>query len=324
MAMTHNLESTALVTRTALPGALDNAVTLEAMIGDTPLLSFQRITAHLPATVKVYAKAEWYNPGGSVKDRPALSIIRGAEARGDLRPGVTLLDSTSGNMGIAYAMLGVARGHRVKLVVPESVSPERLAILRAYGVDLVLSDPAEGIDGAIRMVQEIYSADPDAYFYADQYNNDDNRRAHYETTGLEVWDQTGGAVTHFVAGLGTSGTLMGTGQRLREFNPDVQLIAVQPDAAFHGLEGLKHMATAIVPGLYDKNLLDETVAVETEVAYDMCRRLAREEGWLVGISAGAALVGALRVAERLDEGTIVTIFPDSASKYLSNPFWTEG
>lgn len=324
MAMTHNLESTALVTRTALPGALDNAVTLEAMIGDTPLLSFQRITAHLPATVKVYAKAEWYNPGGSVKDRPALSIIRGAEARGDLRPGVTLLDSTSGNMGIAYAMLGVARGHRVKLVVPESVSPERLAILRAYGVDLVLSDPSEGIDGAIRMVQEIYSADPDVYFYADQYNNDDNRRAHYETTGLEVWDQTGGAVTHFVAGLGTSGTLMGTGQRLREFNPDVQLIAVQPDAAFHGLEGLKHMATAIVPGLYDKNLLDETVAVETEVAYDMCRRLAREEGWLVGISAGAALVGALRVAERLDEGTIVTIFPDSASKYLSNPFWTEG
>lgn len=324
MAMTHNLESTALVTRTAQPGALDDAITLEALIGNTPLLSFQRITAHLPATVKLYAKAEWYNPGGSVKDRPALSIIRGAEARGDLRPGVTLLDSTSGNMGIAYAMLGAARGHRVKLVVPESVSPERLAILRAYGVDLVLSDPAEGIDGAIRIVQEIYSAGPDAYFYADQYNNDDNRRAHYETTGPEVWDQTGGAVTHFVAGLGTSGTMMGTGQRLRELNPEVQLIAVQPDASFHGLEGLKHMATAIVPGLYDENLPDEVVAVETEAAYDICRRLAREEGWLVGVSAGAAMVAALRVAERLDEGTVVTIFPDSAAKYLSNPFWTEG
>lgn len=294
---------------------------LESLIGNTPLLALRRTTGPLPPGVQVLGKAEWANPGGSVKDRPALSIIRRAEERGDLRPGVTLLDSTSGNMGIAYAMLGAARGHRVKLVIPANASPERLATLRALGVDLTLSDPAEGTDGAIRLVREIYAEDPDAYFFADQYNNPDNWRAHFETTGPEVWDQTRGRVTHFVAGLGTSGTLMGAGRYLRRHNPAVQLIAVQPDAAFHGLEGLKHMDTAIVPGIYDPALPDEIVRVRTEEAHAMCRRLAREEGVLAGVSAGAALVAALRVAETLDEGVVVAMLPDGASKYLSEPFW---
>ncbi len=258
-----------------------------------------------------------------MKDRPALNIIRAAEARGDLRPGVTLLDSTSGNMGIAYAMIGAARGHRVKLVIPANATKERLDILRAYGVEVVLSDPAEGSDGAIRRVREIYEADPETYYFADQYNNPDNWRAHYLTTGVEVWEQTGGAVTHFIAGLGTSGTLMGTGRRLREFNPDVRLLAVQPDAPFHGLEGLKHMPTAIVPGIYDADFADAILPIRTEDAFEMCRRLAREEGLLVGVSAGAAVAAALHVAEQLDEGTVVTVLPDGAGKYLSLPFWGE-
>jgi cysteine synthase B len=294
------------------------------MVGSTPLLRFQRVTAHLPDTVQVLAKAEWANPSGSVKDRPALSIIRHAEERGDLRPGVTLLDSSSGNMGIAYAMIGAARRYDVKLVVPANVSRERIAILRAYGVDLTLSDPAEGIDGAIRLVNQIYESDPARYFFADQYSNPDNWRAHYDGTGVEVWEQTNGAVTHFVAGLGTSGTLMGTGRRLREFNPEVELIALQPDASLHGLEGLKYMPTAIVPAIYDADLPNDTIGIHTEDAYTMCRRLAREEGVMVGVSAGAAMVGALRIAEGLDAGTVVTVLPDGAYKYLSEPFWSEG
>lgn len=296
---------------------------VEGLVGHTPLLSFPRLATKLSPRVKVLAKAEWLNPGGSIKDRPALNIIQGAERRGDLRPGMTLLDSTSGNMGIAYAMLGVARGYNVKLVVPANASPERLTILRTYGVELVLSDPAEGSDGAIRRVREINKSEPGAYYYADQYNNPDNWQAHYKTTGPEIWDQTAGQVTHFVAGLGTSGTLMGTGRRLRDYNPAVRLIAVQPDSPFHGLEGLKHMPTAIIPGIYDQTLADEVLDISTEDAHVMCRRLAREEGLLVGISAAAALVGALRVAETLREGVVVTIFPDSAAKYLSEHFWTE-
>lgn len=295
---------------------------VEELVGNTALIGFERITAHLPPTVEVGAKAEWQNPGGSVKDRPALNIIRQAEQRGDLRPGVTLLDSTSGNMGIAYAMLGAARGYGVKLVIPANATPERLAILRAYGAELVLSDAAEGTDGAIRRVRELYEEAPDRYFFADQYSNPDNLQAHYHTTGVEVWKQTGGRVTHFVAGLGTSGTLMGAGRRLREYNPGVRLVAVQPDAAFHGLEGLKHMPTAIVPDIYDQTLPDEIAEVRTEDAHAMCRRLAREEGLLVGVSAGAAMVAALRVAETLEEGSVVTVFPDSATKYLSQSFWT--
>lgn len=299
------------------------AQNLDALIGNTPLLRFPRLTAHLSPNVQLVAKAEWANPGGSVKDRPALNIIRQAERRGDLRPGLTLLDSTSGNMGIAYAMLGAARGYRIKLVIPANASLERLAMLRAYGVELELSDPAEGSDGAIRRVREIYASDPQRYYYADQYNNPDNWRAHYETTAVEIWEQTQGRVTHFVAGLGTSGTLMGAGRRLREYRPAIKLMALQPDSSFHGLEGLKHMPTAIKPGIYDERLIDAQIAVQTEEAHRMCRRLAREEGVLVGISAGAALAGALQVAEELERGTVVTLLPDSATKYLSQPFWTE-
>jgi S-sulfo-L-cysteine synthase (O-acetyl-L-serine-dependent) len=292
------------------------AKTLEQLIGSTPLLGFPRVTRHLAPGVSLFAKAEWTNPGGSVKDRPALNIILEAEKRGELRPGSIILDSTSGNMGIAYAMIGSARGYKVKLVVPANASPERITILKAYGVDLVLSDPAEGSDGAIRKVREIHAADPDRYFFANQYNNADNWKAHYKTTGVEIWEQTQGQVTHFVAALGTSGTLMGTGRRLREFNPNIQLIALQPDSPFHGLEGLKHMPTAIKPGIYDEAVPEE--------AHIMCRKLAREEGILVGISAGAALVGALKLAESLTKGVVVTLLPDSASKYLTDPFWAEG
>ncbi len=294
---------------------------IESLIGNTPLLGFQRLTAHLPDDISVFAKAEWTNPGGSVKDRAAASIIRAAEASGRLRPGVTLLDSTSGNTGIAYAMLGAARGYAVRLFVPANVSPERIAILRAYGAELVLTDPLEGSDGAIRAVRELAAAEPDRYFYADQYNNPANWQAHYRTTGVEIWQQTHGQVTHFVAGLGTSGTLMGTGRRLKAYDPRVQIIALQPDSPFHGLEGLKHMPTAIRPGIYDEALPDAQIAVSTEDTHVMIRRLAREEGYLVGISAAAAMVGALRVAEQLAErgqsGTVVTLFPDSAAKYLS-------
>lgn len=294
----------------------------EELIGNTPLLHFPHLTAYLPR-VELYAKAEWFNPGGSVKDRPALNIIRQAERRGDLVPGKTLLDSTSGNMGIAYAMLCASRGYRVKLVMPANASPERIAMLCAYGADLELTDPAEGTDGAIRQVREIYESDPSRYFYADQYNNPDNWRAHYLTTGVEIWEQTAGRVTHFVAGLGTSGTLMGTGRRLREYNSDVKLISVQPDAPFHGLEGLKHMASAIRPGIYDETLADQQIAVPTEEAHRMCRQVARQEGVLIGVSSGAALAGALRVAEELERGVVITLLPDSAAKYLTDPFWTE-
>lgn len=296
--------------------------TLDALVGNTPLIRLERVTAGLSPHVEVYAKAEWFNPGGSVKDRPALQIIREAEEKGLLTPGKVLLDATSGNMGIAYAMFGAVRGFRVRLVIPENASPERIGVLRAYGAELVFSDPLEGSDGAIREAQRLAAADPEHTFYADQYNNPANWRAHFHTTGLEVWQQTDGRVTHFVAGLGTSGTLMGAGRRLKAFNPGIQLIGVQPDSPFHGLEGLKHMATAIVPGIYRPELVDRQLTVRTEEAYAMVRRLAREEGLFVGVSAGAALVAALEVARELERGVIVTVFPDSGYKYLSERFWT--
>lgn len=299
-----------------------NAASIESLIGNTPLLAFRNITAHLPADVRVFAKAEWANPGGSVKDRAAANIIREAEAAGKLRPGTTILDSTSGNTGIAYAMLGAAKGYPVKLFLPANASQERVAILRAYGAELVLTDPLEGSDGAIRAVRELIAAHPDEYFYADQYNNPANWRAHYNSTGVEIWEQTDGAVTHFIAGLGTSGTLMGTGRRLKDYNPDVQIIALQPDSPFHGLEGLKHMPTAIKPGIYDEFFPDRQIGISTEDTHLMARRLAREEGYLVGISAAAATVGALQIAnelvERGEPGVIVTLFPDNAYKYLSD------
>lgn len=300
---------------------------LEAMIGNTPLLSFRSITAYLPDDIHIYAKAEWTNPGGSVKDRAAASIIHQAELDGRLRPGMTLVDSTSGNTGIAYAMLGAAKGYRIKLFLPANASPERIAILRAYGAELELTDPLEGSDGAIRAVRALVAVQPDGYFYADQYNNPANWQAHYHGTGVEIWKQTDGTVTHFIAGLGTSGTLMGTGRRLRAYNPDVQIIALQPDSAFHGLEGLKHMASAIKPGIYDEFLPDQQIGISTETTHEMARRLAREEGYLVGISAAAAMVGSLQVADQLaargDSGVIVTLFPDNAYKYLSDPLWTK-
>jgi cysteine synthase B len=313
----------------ALPNyALDriHAHTLDMQIGSTPLVAFRRITAHLPQTVQIYAKAEWTNPGGSVKDRAAANIIRQAELSGELTPGKTLIDSTSGNTGIAYAMIGAARGYPVKLFVPANASPERLAILRAYGAELVLTDPLEGSDGAILAVRELAAAEPDRCFYANQYNNPANWQAHYQTTGVEIWQQTHGTVTHFLAGLGTSGTLMGTGRRLKAYNPRVQVISIQPDSPFHGLEGLKHMPTAIQPGIYDAGLADLNLTVSTEATHEMARRLAREEGYLVGISSAAAMVAALHVAETLAErgeaGIVVTIFPDNAYKYLSDRLWT--
>ncbi len=301
--------------------------TLEEQIGHTPLLSFRRITAHLPQNVQIFAKAEWVNPGGSIKDRAAYWIIKEAEASAALRPGMTLVDSTSGNTGIAYAMIGAARGIPVKLFVPANASPERLAILRAYGVDLVLTDPLEGSDGAIMAVRDLVQREPERYFYANQYDNPANWHAHYESTGVEIWNQTEGSVTHFIACLGTSGTLMGTGRRLKDYDPDVQVISLQPDSPFHGLEGLKHMATAIKPGIYDASLADRNITVGTEASYAMARRLAREEGYLVGISSAAAMLGAMTLANELavrgEPAVIVTVFADNAYKYLSESFWTE-
>ena len=297
--------------------------TLLDLVGNTPLLRLAKVTADLPAGVTIHAKAEMRNPGGSVKDRPGLAMIRDGIARGLLTPDKTILDATSGNTGIAYAMVAAALGYRVELCLPRNASEERKRILRAYGATLVLTDPAEGSDGAIREARRRYAADPDRYFYPDQYNNDATWRAHYLTTGPEIWEQTGGAVTHFVAGLGTSGTFMGTGRRLREYNPGIRLVAMQPDGPFHGLEGLKHMATAIVPGIYDPDFADEIVTVSTEEAHAMVKRLAREEGLMAGISAAANVVASLKVAERLTAGTIVTILCDGADKYLSERFWDE-
>ncbi|MCC6500163.1 MAG: cysteine synthase family protein [Anaerolineales bacterium] len=295
---------------------------LAAHVGNTPLLPLRRATFGLPQAVKVFAKAEWFNPSGSVKDRPALNIIQTALANGDLTSGKRLLDSTSGNMGIAYATFGAALGISVTLTIPASASPERFAILRALGAELILTDPTEGSDGAIVEARKLAIEKPDLYWYANQYNNPANWQAHYKTTGPEILEQTESRITHFVAGLGTSGTLMGTGKYLREQLPDVRIIAFQPDASFHGLEGLKHMPTAIKPGIYDESFADETLEVRTEEARAMTLRLAREEGLFVGISSGAAMVAALRVANKLKDGVIVTVFPDSGDKYLSDvPLW---
>src|SRR5438105_14392781 len=286
------------------------------MIGRTPLVRLHQFERETPG-VELYAKAEWQNPGGSVKDRAAARMILDGEASGKLTPGKTILDATSGNTGIAYAMVGAARGYQVKLCVPGNASPERKLTLRALGAELILTNPLEGgTDGAIREARRLYADDPDKYFYPDQYNNDANWRAHYDTTGPEIIEQTNGRLTHFVAGLGTSGTFVGTGRRLREFNSAIRLISFQPDASFHGLEGLKHMESAIVPGIYDATLADEDLRVDSERAYEMVRRLAREEGLLAGISSGAALAVMLQVAQSLDRGVMVTVFPDGAAKYL--------
>ena len=307
----------------------ESATKLEQLIGNTPLLRLdapaaaeQLLNRRVSHDVTLLAKAEWYNPGGSIKDRAALNIIRTAERHGLLRPGMTLLDATSGNTGIAYAMLGAARGYRVRLAVPENVSPERLAILRAYGAELILTDPMEGSDGAILEARRI-AAEDFSVFYADQYNNPANWQAHYQTTAEEIWRQTDGAITHFVAGVGTSGTFVGTTRRLRELNPDILFYSAQPDSPFNGLEGWKHMATAIVPGIYDDTLADGELTTRTEDAYATARYLARREGILVGVSAAANVHAALRVASELESGSVVTVLPDSGYKYLSERFWLE-
>lgn len=311
----------------AVPKLLETSPThLLAQIGNTPLIHLPRISNDFPG-VEIYAKGEYFNPGGSVKDRPALNMVLEGERSGALTPGKVILDATSGNTGIAYAMVGAAKGYKVKLCLPLNASPERKRILKAYGAELVLTDPTEGSDGAIRRCRQIYAADPDRYFYPDQYNNDANWQAHYNTTAVEILRQSERRVTHFVAGMGTSGTFMGTTRRLREELPGVKCISMQPSVGFHGLEGLKHMPSAIVPGIYEESLADENLWVETEDAYKMVRRLAETEGLLVGISAGGNVVAASKIAKRLvasgEPGVIVTVFCDAADKYLSEHFWDD-
>ncbi len=296
-----------------------------ARIGNTPLIALDALTRELPA-VRLLGKAEWYNPGGSVKDRAAANIVTEALRSGKLASGKILLDSTSGNTGIAYAMLGAALGFPVTLCVPENVSVERKRILQAYGANIIYTDPGEGSDGAIKMARQLAAGSPDLYFYADQYSNDANWRAHYLTTANEIWEQTEGRVTHFVSMLGTTGTFVGTTRRLKELNPHVHCISLQPDSAFHGIEGAKHLPSAIVPRIYDSSLADENIEIATETAHAMARKLAREHGLLVGVSAAAAVAGCLQVAEGLKKNqvaTIVTVLCDSGDKYLSERFWTE-
>src|ERR1700744_6042158 len=303
-------------------------LTLLDRIGNTPLLRLEGLVAH--PGIQILGKAEWLNPGGSVKDRAASAIVADAIRQGQLTPGSSdkaLLDATSGNTGIAYAMLGAAMGFPVTLCVPSNVSPERKNILAAYGANVIWTDPADGSDGAIRMARKLIADETSRYFYADQYGNDNNWRAHYYSTANEIWEQTAGTITHFVAGLGTSGTFRGTTRRLREFNPQIRCISMQPDSPFNGLEGLKHMATAIVPPIYDPTLADRNIDMPTERAYTMCKRLARTQGLLVGISSGAAVAAARDIAEEEAragrEAVIVTILCDSAEKYMSERFWQE-
>jgi cysteine synthase B len=286
------------------------------LVGNTPLLRIHLFEDRYPG-LEVYAKAEWFNPGGSVKDRAALAMIEDGERRGTLTRDRTIIDSTSGNTGVAYALVGAAKGYRVRLVMPANVSAERKQLVAAYGAEVVYSDELEGSDGAIRLVRQMVAEEPDRYFYPDQYNNPANPLAHYHGTGREILEQTGGRLTHFVAGLGTTGTFVGTSRRLKEHNPAVCTIAVQPEDAFHGLEGLKHLPSAIRPGIWDEGLADELWGAPTEASYDLARGLARREGLLVGHSCGAALWGVQRLAAQVRRGVVVTVFPDSGDRYLS-------
>jgi cysteine synthase B len=292
------------------------------LIGNTPLVRLASFERGL-RNVELYAKAEWQNPGGSVKDRPAARMIADGERLGTLTRDKIILDATSGNTGIAYAMIGAARGYRVRLCVPENVTAERKQVLRAFGAEVIFTNPMEGSDGAIIKARQMYSAQPELYFYPDQYNNESNWRSHFDTTGPEIIEQTGGRLTHFVAGLGTTGTFVGVGRRLRGFRSSIRLISVQPDSPLHGLEGLKHMDSAIVPGIYDPSLADEDIRVSTEEAFELTRRLARQEGLLVGISSGANLAGTLRVAQKTSDAVIVVVFCDGGDKYLSERFWDD-
>ena len=315
--MNHTQTITSFAFPAVKASAAPDTAGLEAAVGNTPLIPLRRVAAGLSPRVQVFAKAEWFNPGGSIKDRPALNILRSALADGSLTPGKRLLDSTSGNMGIAYATFGAVLGVPVTLAVPSNASPERFTILKALGAELILTDPLEGSDGAIREVRRLAAEQPERYYYANQYDNPANWQAHYLTTGPEIICQTEGLVTHFVAGLGTSGTLTGVARCLREFNPAVQIIAAQPDSPFHGLEGLKHMPSAIKPGIFDPDLPNRTLEIGSEEAYAMVLRLAREEGLFVGISSGAAALAAIQIASELKEGVVVTVFPDAGYKYLS-------
>lgn len=298
---------------------------LAAQVGNTPLLQLKRIVAayQLSPSVQLYAKAEWFNPSGSVKDRPALNIIRAAEQSGSLNPGLTLLDSTSGNMGIAYTMFGAAAGYRVRLTIPENASQERIATIRAHGADLTFTNPLEGSDGALREARRLVNQDNDTFFYANQYDNPANWQAHYFTTANEIWKQTDRQITHFVAGMGTSGTFVGTSTRLKELNPSIRCVSMQPDSPFNGLEGLKHMPTSILPDIYVPKLADSAVEVKTEDAYEMARKLAAHEGLFVGFSAAAAVLASVEIARQLKRGVVVTILPDSGQKYVSERFWTK-
>ncbi len=297
---------------------------LETNVGNTPLIRLRRVVRDLPAGVEIYAKAEHLNPGGSVKDRAALAMILAGEQSGKLQKGKTILDATSGNTGIAYAMIGAARGYKVTLCLPINASVERKKTLKIFGAEIIETDAMNGTDGAQMTAKKLVAEFPDRYFYADQYNNEANWKAHFETTAPEIWQQTNGRITHFVAGLGTSGTFVGTTKKLKEFNPNIKAISMQPDSPLHGLEGMKHMETAIVPGIYDANLADENVTVATEDAQNMTRRLAREEGLFVGISAGANVFAAIRLAKTLKkEAVIVTVLCDGGGKYLSESFWDE-
>ena len=306
----------------ATPGLPRTVGSVIDLIGNTPLIRLAGFETGL-RNVELYAKAEWRNPGGSVKDRPAARMILDAERSGALTRDKILLDATSGNTGIAYAMIGAARGYRIRLCVPENVTPERKRILKAFGAEVVFTNPMEGSDGAIVTARRMFAENPELYFYPDQYNNPGNWRSHYDTTAPEMIEQTGGRLTHFVAGLGTSGTFVGAGRRLREFNPAIRLISVQPDSPLHGLEGLKHMATAIVPGIYDAALADEDLGVSTEEAFELTRQLARQ-GIFVGISSGANLAGALQIARATSDAVIVVVFCDGGEKYLSERFWDDG
>ena len=290
-------------------------------IGNTPLLRLN--DPDLPARVELYAKLEFFNPGGSVKDRPALRMITDGESSGKLTAEKIILDSTSGNTGIAYAMIGAALGYRVRLAMPSNVTAERKAILAAYGAEVVFSDPGEGSDGAIVLAQELQAENPDLYYKPDQYNNPSNWQAHRDTTAPEIWQQTGGRVTHFVATMGTSGTVMGTGRGLKALNPDIQVFGAEPAEPFHGIEGLKHMESSIVPGIYERDCLDDVIGLDTEVAYDMTVKLSREKGVLVGQSSGAAYWAAREVAMQLQEGVVVTVFCDGGDKYMSTPMWRQ-
>lgn len=290
-------------------------------IGNTPLVRIREVTRDLPAKVEVYAKLEYFNPGGSVKDRAAYHMVRDGIKRGLLTKNKILMDPTSGNTGVAYAMIGAALGYRVELVMPENASQQRKDIARAFGADITFSSPMEGSDGAIRLSRKLYSENPDKYFMPDQYNNPMNPQAHYETTGVEIWEQTRHRVTHFVAALGTSGTSMGTSRRLKDYNRAIVCVGVQPSDAMHGLEGLKHMPTSIVPGIYHEKELDEVMGIDTEPSYEMAERLGREEGLLVGYSSGAAMVAVLKLASQVKEGVFVTIFPDHGDRYFEGLRW---